>query len=277
MSTMYSKIIYITAMPRTGSTWVGQLFAAHPEVRLKYCPLFSYEFRGRCDERSPPGDWRGMFDELYERKSDYLDQEHLRTKGDVPTFDNVNPRPPVMCVKSNRFHTLTRSMVSKLPEITWIALARDPVTTIASWVLNPTEFVEPCTVDADWRSGECRRTRPGEHWGFADWLWVTAMHAELATAHPDRFTQLHYEDLSHAPVEAAKRLLDIAGLSHDPQVLEFARSSQAEHSAQPRSVFKNPRRSASRYDTLPAGIVAAMLAETREAGLERFLRPPAGV
>ena len=39
------KIVWISGMPRSGTTWLSQIFAASPAVRMKACPLFSYEFK----------------------------------------------------------------------------------------------------------------------------------------------------------------------------------------------------------------------------------------
>ncbi len=270
---MPRRMVYVTGMPRSGSTWVSQLLAAHPAVRVKFCPLFSYEFRGRCAADSTAEQWRAMFDDVYRTPGRFLDQVHLREHGYVPDFELRLEQPPVLAIKSNRFHDLTPSMVEKLPEITWIALARDPIASIASWVQNPTEFIAPCSVEADWRSGACRKTRPGEYWGFEDWLKVARLHKQLSAAFAERFHLLHYEDLAPDPLAAAEKILACARLEVHEQVLEFAGASQRAHSPSQRSVFKDPKRSKSNRAALSERIVECMLEETRAAGLEQFLRP----
>lgn len=270
---MFERMVYITGMPRCGSTWVSQMVAAHPAVRLKFCPLFSYEFRGRCDATSSASAWRALFREVYDTRGRFLDQEHLRDHGHVPAFD-VAATPPVLAIKSNRFHDCTRSMVEQLPETRWLALVRDPVTSLASWVRNPTEFGAEDAVETAWRTGGSRKARAGEYWGFDDWKAVTTEHVALAAQHPDHFHLLAYEDLAPDPVAAADTVLRCAGLAPSPAVEAFARQSQARHTSAVRSVFKDPRQSRSTYDVLPADIVATIVSETRAAGLGRFLRPP---
>lgn len=270
---MYERMVYITGMPRCGSTWVSQILAAHPDVRLKFCPLFSYEFRGRCDAGSSAADWRALFREVYSTPGRFLDQDHLRDHGYVPTLTEVE-QPPMLAIKSNRFHDCTPPLVEKLPEITWLALTRDPVRALASWVNNPTEFGPHDTVDGAWRSGGSRKSREGEYWGFDDWKSVATTHIELAGRFPDRVHLLAYEELASDPVGAAETILAKAGLATHPTVTSFATQSQARHTGAERSVFKDPGRSRSTYDTLPAHIVDTIVRETRDAGLGRFLRPP---
>ena len=113
----------------------------------------------------------------------------------------------------------------------------------------------------------------GEFWGFDDWKAVTADHVDLAAQYPDRVHLLSYEDLAPDPIRAARTVLSCAGLEPHPAVFSFARDSQSRHSGDNRSVFKDPRRTRSTYRTLPSDIVDTIVAETRTAGLGRFLRP----
>lgn len=263
-------------MPRSGSTWVSQLLAAHPAVRMKFCPLFSYEFKDRCDATSSPAEWRTLFEEVYRTPGEFLDQEHLRQHGHVPSFDQREPEPPVLAIKSNRYHHLTPSIFEALPEARWIAVVRDPVRTIASWVQAPTEFPEACSLAKDWRSGACRKQSQGEFWGFDDWLQVTRMHLELAEREPERFVLVPYDDIAQRPTEACERVLSAAGLDAHPQALAFARESQANHDGHKRSIFKDPKRSKAHYGALPKELVEVMVDESRSAGLARFLSPDDG-
>ena len=66
-------IVWISGMPRSGTTWLSQIFASSPDVRLKFCPLFSYEFKNALTEQSTAEDWRELFAAVYTKKSEYLD------------------------------------------------------------------------------------------------------------------------------------------------------------------------------------------------------------
>ena len=100
------KIGWISGMPRSGTTWLSQILASSPDVRLKFCPLFSYEFKNALNENSSAEDWKNLFADVYRTKSDYLDQEYLRKEGLVPSFQDKRESPGHLIIKSTRFHNL---------------------------------------------------------------------------------------------------------------------------------------------------------------------------
>ena len=46
---MYNKIILITGVARSGTSWIGQIIDSSPEVVYRFQPLFSYAFKGFLD------------------------------------------------------------------------------------------------------------------------------------------------------------------------------------------------------------------------------------
>lgn len=263
-------VVLVSGMPRSGTTWVSQLFAVHAKARLKFCPLFSYEFKGRCDATSSPEQWRAMFDEVYSTHGEFLDQEHIRRTGAVP--DAIEePSPPRLVIKSNRFHDLTPSMLEALPELSVIGLVRDPVGCLVSWMTNPTEFRAPCDPVRDWRTGGCRKTQPGEFWGFDDWLQVAAQFVALAERYPGRVHVHRTGDIRRNPVVLARAILAEAGLSPTLEVLAFVEESRTRHSDDPRSVYRRHARAGRDAAVLPPGVAEQVREESIAAGLGRFV------
>ena len=237
---MFQRMAYVTGMPRSGTSWIAQMLAAHPDVRLKLSPLFSYEFKDRLDARARTAEWRRLFQAVYDTPSDYMDQGFLRRTGAVPHFPERRPQPAVLAIKATRHHHLTRHLLEACPEISWFAVVRHPCATIHSWLSNPLEFPAGAAPAAEWRSGACRKQGSGEFWGFDDWMTVTTMFADLAERHPDRFMLVEYERVVTAAEPAMREILARIGLDMHPQVVRFIRDSQAAHSADHRSVFKEP-------------------------------------
>ncbi len=152
---MFKNVVWITGMPRSGTNWLSQIFASHPDVRLKLCPLFSYEFKNALDEKSSALMWRTLLKNVYHTESEYLDQEYLRREGHVPTFEQKNERPSMLVIKSTRFHNLTPGLLKKCPEIKWVGIVRNPCASIYSWISNPLEFPNSADPYTDWRT-DCR-------------------------------------------------------------------------------------------------------------------------
>lgn len=265
------QVIWLGGMPRSGTTWMSQIFAAHPSVRLKLCPLFSYAFKGAVDASSTATQWQDFFDAVYESEDDYMDQVFLRKDGLVPSFAQKDPAPDHLMIKSNRFHTLLEKILALCPQVRFIFIVRDPVASIASWVFNPREFPQQAVLEEQWRSGDCRKTGPGEFWGFDDWKAVTTLHLNLAAHHPQRVRLIEYNTLKQAPEQVTRELLDWLGLGLHAQTRAFIEASQGSHSENPRAVFKTPDQVDRLHSQLPRHIRQQIEDEVTGTALERFL------
>lgn len=273
---VHRRIAYVTGMPRSGTSWIAQMIAAHPDVRLKLAPLFSHELKDRLDHGATAAEWRGFFRTVYETASDYMDQGFLRRTGAVPEFTERSAEPAVLAIKSTRHHHLTRHLLAACDEISWLGVVRHPCGAIHSWLSNPLEFPPAGDPASEWRSGRCRKTAAAEFWGFDDWMTVTSMFVDLATRHPDRFMLLHYERFVADAEREIRPVLARIGLDLHPQVTRFVRDSQARHSPDHRSVFKLPA-VADRWRTeLDPGIRTAIEAELSGSPLARLFDPPGG-
>lgn len=270
-------IIWLSGMPRSGTSWVAQILASHPSVRLKYDPLFSYEFKNALDDTAGADDWAALFADVYARESPYLDQEFLRVDGHVPSFERRDRYPPVLAIKSNRHHDLIAHAVRIGVTMKVLHLVRDPVDTIASWLANKNEFPESASAIDEWRTGTCRKTAPGEYWGFDDWKKVTEEANALAATHPDRFRVTSYDAFVADPVTCATGMFAWIGLDLSGQTRRFLEDSRTRHSDHPRAVFRDPRKRKDHRAALPEGTEATIRTELAGTGLASFLRQCEGV
>jgi hypothetical protein len=241
-------------------------------VRLKLCPLFSYEFKNALDEDSTGQEWIDLFDKVYVRQGEFLDQEHLRKRGGVPQFEIKDEEPEYLVIKSNRFHHLLPGLMEKHPSIRGIAIVRHPCASIHSWLTNPLEFPAGEDPLVQWRTGECRKTGPGEFWGFDDWKKVTGLHMALAEKYPDRFLVVRYEDLVDSAVEMTKKLFDWCGIPYTGQTERFLKNSQQKHSDDIRSVYKSPAVKSRWKAEMNKELRDAILGELVGTRYERFIR-----
>lgn len=234
------KIVWISGMPRSGTTWLSQIFASSPDVRLKSCPLFSYEFKMLLDEESTRGEWEKLFLDVYKTNSEYLDQEHLRKHGLVPHFRIKNSQPGYLAIKSNRFHNLTPNILALNPKLKFIYIVRHPCASIYSWLNDPREFPETADSMQEWRQGKCRKNSPGEFWGFDDWKAVTLQALAMESRFSDRFKIVRYECLVKECLKVSAQLFQFIGLEMSEQTIDFISSSSSKHDEDKHSVFKNP-------------------------------------
>jgi hypothetical protein len=265
------NVVWLSGMPRSGTTWVSQFFAASPHVRVKFCPLFSYAFKNAMSAGDSADAWRDFFHKVYRTPDDYMDQRHLRDKGLVPEFSHSNPSPGTLLIKSNRFHNLTEPLLEKLPEIQFLTIVRDPVATILSWLSNPLEFPAHADPVDEWRTGRCRKTAEGEFWGFDDWKRVTSMHLSMLKKYPNRFFLHRYEQVAQTPQAAARKMFSQLNIEFTPEVSAFIERSQARHDSHPRSVFKSRDLNPGSSETLRPDIVASIHRDLGNTDLAAFL------
>lgn len=264
------NVAWLSGMPRSGTTWLSQIFASSPQVRLKFCPLFSYEFKHALNERSTGEDWRRFFADVYRTPSPYMDQEHLRKDGLVPEFYEKYANPEHLLIKSNRFHHLIPNLFKNVPDAKVIYLVRHPAATLYSWLSNPTEFPAGANPVCEWRSGACRKTDIGEFWGFDDWKAVTLQALEMQRAYPDRMRIQRYEALTKHPLLEAEALFDFLGLSMGPATTDFISKSRSRHDPNNRSVYKRAGPDTAWRYGLSESIISIIRSEIAGTSLELF-------
>ncbi|PHS74797.1 MAG: sulfotransferase family protein [Porticoccus sp.] len=265
------RTAWLSGMPRSGTTWLSQILASSPDVRLKSCPLFSYEFKNKLDKESSSEQWHQLFRDAYTTNSEFLDQEHLRKKGLIPEFGNKKEQPEQLVIKSNRFHNLVPYILENHEGIRFIYLVRHPCATIYSWLTDPNEFPKSADPKAHWRTGECRKTGPGEFWGFDDWIKVTKQALELSRIHPNRFRIFRYEDLVDNTNEVVTQIFNFLELSMTLSSESFICSSQSRHDEHKHSVFKNPLLINKWKESLDEDIISTCLRELEGTELEQFI------
>lgn len=266
-----NKVIWIAGMPRSGTNWIGQIFASHPSVRYKLCPLFSYDFKNALNEHSNAAEWAALLQGTYDTRSEYLDQEYLRRDTLVPRFAEREDAPPVLAIKSTRYHHLLPRLLELVPGAQVVGIVRDPRAAIHSWLTNPLEFPADADPAVEWRSGRCRKTAVGEYWGFDDWKQVTTLYLDLARCYPERFHLVHYERWVENPLDKVGRTFAALGLDLHPQTANFLHESQSDHKDHPRAVFKHPSVASRWMKTLDPAIGEAIVAELEGTPLAAFL------
>lgn len=267
---MFKKILWITGMPRSGTNWLSQIIFSHPDVRLKLCPLFSYEFKNARNEDSAADEWRDLFKKVYETESEYMDQQYLRRDGHVPSFSNRNNDPSVLAIKSTRFHNLTQGLIEKCPEIMWVAIVRNPYACIHSWLSNQFEFPADADPLLEWQNGSCRKKGPGEFWGFEDWKTVTSMFLKLEFKYPERFRIIRYESLVKSATQETQSLFNWLSLDFSQQTKDFLAASQKVHSNHRRSVYKLPNNINKWQLELNSQISKQISIDLKNSSLEEF-------
>lgn len=264
------QVGWISGMPRSGTTWLSQIFASSPEVRLKSCPLFSYEFKNKLNEKSTAEEWERLFLDVFNTNSEFLDQQHLRKNELVPSFSKSH-NPTHLMIKSNRFHHLTPYILKLNQGVRIIHIVRHPCATIHSWLSNTREFPLGSNPLDNWRNGLCRKTGVGEFWGFDDWKKVTTQALRLTEQFPDQHKIIRYEQLLKDTPQYSAALFDFLQLPYSKQTEEFIHLSHSRHDSHQHSVYKNPKLTSQWESLMDMKIAAACIGEVKGTELEQFI------
>jgi len=227
------EVIFVVGLPRSGTTLIEQVLAAHPQVEgaseLPYLHRVIGEESARRKrpfpswvEEARPEDWQ----RLGER---YL---HLseRWRGDKPIATDKLP--------SNWL--LSGAALAMLPGARIVALQRDPIETC--WSCYKQLFGKDMV---------------GFAYDFASiasyWHDYARMAKFWAQRYPRQFRVQRYEDFVADPVGQTTALLDFCGLSFDPACLRFheaRRSVRTASAAQVRQPLRKDTARTSAYGPL---------------------------
>ena len=268
---MLEKVVVVAGMPRSGTSWLGQIIDSCPDVRFKLCPLFSYAFKNAVNENSTSQEYADLFEAVYLRADAFMDQTERRQAGKYPIFELKNAEPAVLAIKMTRYHHLLSVMLERSPKLKMVLIVRHPCGAINSWLKTRGEFPANADPMKEWRTGSCRKTAVGEYWGFNDWIHVTKLHLRLHEQNPERVRIQQYEQLVTNPVEQTKEIFAHLGLEFTNQTLNFLSSSQRRHDSDSYAVYKDSSVKDAWHSELDEQIRREILDEIEGSELERFL------
>ena len=84
---MFNQIIVIAGVPRSGTSWLGEIINSSPDVAYRFQPLFSYAFKDAVNADSSKKEYESFFKGIYRSLDPFLLQTDKRTAGLYPTFE----------------------------------------------------------------------------------------------------------------------------------------------------------------------------------------------
>ena len=267
------RVIAIFGMPRSGTSYLGQIIDSSKDVAYRLEPIFSYRLKNKVDENSTREEFKQFFELAYNAADDeFMNQLDKRKSGIYPIFEKSETS--ILAFKTTRFHQILPSLLELFSEdeLRVVCIVRHPAGAISSWLRNPREF--PPNIDYrsthEWRTGNCRKTAKEEFWGFDDWLNVTSVHINLESRYRN-FKIFQYEDIVINPKQKVKEIFDFCGLSFEEQTLKFLKDSQSDSIDDPYAVFKDPSVINQWKKKLDIDIQNEIIKDVRKSNLERFL------
>lgn len=261
----------IHSAPRSGSSWLGQIFKSSPQVEFRFQPLFSYAFKNFLGPNSSHERIYEFLEGVHGSQDDFI---HQRTKDIYVEYPDLGERENVthLIWKEVRYHHILENLMIQLPELRLIGLVRHPCAVLDSWIHSPREFKQGWSIEREWRDAPSKNLdRPEEFNGFTKWMEVANLFIRLEELYPNRMRIVRYAELNAAPIEVTKDLFSFVGLSFEQDTRNFITQSRSKEGTDANSVYRLAKPDKRWEQRLPPSIADTILTETRASGLERFL------
>lgn len=250
------KYVAIFGVPRSGTSWLGQLFNSSPRVAYRFQPLFSYAFKGRIDRDSTGEEILEFYRELLETDDPFVLQNENLSGNPTPDFEKTAITHLVW--KEVRYlHLMEHILETTQTKI--IGLVRHPCAVIHSWFNAPKEFDPSWDPKEEWLYASKKNSGEEDFYGYLRWVEATQTFLSLNNRFPERFRIEKYEDLNEAPRHRLARLFEFAGLSLEEQTKAFIRESTGTSSDDPYGVYRKNKKSDAWREELDSEIAARIL------------------
>ncbi|MEM1404158.1 MAG: sulfotransferase [Pseudomonadota bacterium] len=262
--------VYVTGVARSGTSWVGQVLNSCPHTVFRFQPFFSYEFKGRVDEESTAEEYRSALAAMVASETAFLTQESKIASGAYPRFSK-DASAYRLVLKENRYQYLVPSMVRKLPELSVLAMVRNPCAVLNSWRKNEKEFPPGSDLRKEWRHGMCKNAGPEDCFGYYRWKEAANQYLDLQDKYPNRFFLLRYESAVKSPETVFPQVFDFFGLEYGSQSKAFIEQSTTEHSEDYYAVYKDASVAEQWRSELPETIVKEIYEDLEGTRLAVFV------
>lgn len=253
---MLKSIIALYGVPRSGTSWMGQIIDSCPQVTYRFQPLFSYRFKNRITLEMTEKEVKEFFEELYlERNDDFLNQTSKRICGEYPLFGDKLKDLPVLAYKEVRYLYTIPYLLKIYNKIKIIGIVRNPYDVIESWINAPSEYSLDWNIYDQWKFATKKNEfRPENYYGYYKWKEYLVMAFEMEKRYPNKFFLLKYEDLIKDPEKEVKAVFKFCGLRYTEQTRGFLFDSQTKSAQSEYGVYRNKNEKRKRKMYLPEDI-----------------------
>ena len=270
---MFMKHIAIHSVPRSGSSWFGEILNSSPSVSYAFQPLFSYQFKGALNANSSMVEIQNFYNNIKETDDKFVTQQDDRRSGIKPSFQKSTISH--IAYKEVRYHYILENLLEQNPAQRVIGLIRNPLSVLSSWKNAPREFRTDLgwKFDSEWKHANLKNmNKAEEYFGFERWKETALLFKKLENKFPSKFKLVFYTDLLSNTEPVIRETFEFIELDFTMQTKEFIYQSIQREVTDTYSVFKKKQTIDNDYlNNMPKSIIDAVNTECKEAGLADFL------
>jgi len=245
--------IAIFSVPRSGSTWLGQIFNSLPSVVYRFQPNFAYSFPYYINDTSDNFQIENFYNELLESTDPFVNGEIS-----ISGKNNIEfKKDEIKALVWKEVHALylTKTILQNSTTKV-IGIIRSPFSVIASWIKIPREFDPNWDVNEEWRFASLKNNgSPNNFFGYEKWKETVMLFLELREQFPKQFYLVNYEDLLKHTEREVSIIFDFCGLEMHGQTREFLLKTKESNEKDAYSIYKSKKDDCSWKESLPKFIV----------------------
>jgi hypothetical protein len=260
----------IFGVPRSGTSWLGQIFNSSPNVAYRFQPLFSYAFKSRLNEHSTADDIENFSRDILNTSDEFVTQ-----KKNIPGTEEINFSKndlTHLIWKEVRYLHIIPNLVEN-SSIKIIGLVRHPCSVLWSWYNAPKEFNTEWNLLKEWRCAPNKnQSRKEEFYGYEKWKQVVFDFIEYKKKYRDQFLLQSYEELNLNTEEVVKNLFDFLNLKWNTATSDFIKKTKARQNSNAYSVFKKNKDNNEWRNRLPPEIEDVIVADPDYVLLNKYFQ-----
>lgn len=264
--------VAVHGVPRSGTSWIGEILNSSPHTIYRFQPLFSYALKDFLTNASTRQDIELFFEKLLQVQDAFINQTQKRNIGDFPRFEKRESTHIIY--KEVRYINILYNVMRRTENLYLFAVIRNPLSVINSWLRAPREFRR----DLGWNELEEWRyaikknlNKPEEFNGYEKWKEAALIFRNLKAQYPDRvFIVTYHRFLAH-PAEEAEKLFNAIALPLTDSTKEFIEASSNKPNLNPYSVFRSNQSDTQWKKELNPEIVEKILSDIEGTELQEYL------
>ena len=264
--------ISIHSVPRSGSSWLGQILNSSKKVCFRFQPLFSYAFKDYLSEKSSKKDIVSFFEKIAQSDDDFLLQTDKVDSGEYPSFVKED-EPSHVIYKEVRYHNILENLLIKDEEIKVIGIIRNPFAVVSSFLNSPREFRKDLSwiESEEWRFAQKKNlNKHEEFFGYEKWKEVYFLFMKLKQVYKDRFCLVFYDALIGDTLKEVERIFKFCNLEVQSQTIQFLNDSKSSEKESVYSVFRNKKQDVEWKDLLTETIFSEIKDDIIENKITEF-------
>lgn len=261
--------VAVFSVPRSGSTWLGQIINSSPDVVYRFQPNFAYSFPLTLSNDCSHTEIEQFYKELLETKDDFVTGKIGISGKKNKLFSKSTPK--LLAWKEVHFLSLAKPLLER-SDTSIVAIIRSPYAVINSWAKTPKEFDPSWDLLQEWYYGDKKNENlPSHYFGFNKWLEATRLFIALKERFPEKTHLVYYDELISNTLEVVKDLFQFLNISLSDQTLAFLNQSTANNENDSYSVFKTKKNDLAWLNELPSEVINGITKALQENNLEPFI------